>query len=324
MTRFVLALILMCASAVCRAQTLQDELQKAGIPTSSFTNDELVQGVNAASARNGDSVYLAYMRVDANNIFTGLPVLVRLNRTSGEVRRKKLDAGDKEICCGSPLGIQFTANYVLTSFHDSPSANTVLVTDKRLRLIEILFGFDIHEIAPDVVIFTENMIHFAPEHAERKRLVDLAAGKSQELYPPKDDALRAQFAGIHEQHMPSAAACGQANDPCDPDVYDESLTFREGAKPGQFQLLVTRTAEHEWVSKDEVHEWPIQIAVYNYTKGKHGWLYCEREETATRLIKSIDHTVPPRKEEACEPNLPVKADDSDQASPSPFVVRKVN
>jgi hypothetical protein len=316
---FVLAII----ALPCGSQTLGDELSKAGIPAGKFSSTELAQGVNAASARDGDSAYLAYMRVDANNMFTGLPVLVRFDRSSGEFRRKELDPKDKEICCGSPLDLQFTGHYALISFHDSPSANTVLVTDKTLRLVEVLFGFDIHEIAPDVVIFTEDMVHFAPEHAERKGLVDLAGGSSQELYPPKGDILRTKFAKIHEQHMPSTAECQEANDPCDPETYDESLTFREGLKPGQFQLLVTRTAEHTWVSKDHGQAWPTQFAAYTYGKGKSGWLYCEREDTAARLTKGLDHAMPAAADQACEPNLPVEADESGQENPFPGVIRKV-
>jgi hypothetical protein len=323
MARFVLAWILFCAASVCSAQALRDELQKVGIPADGFSSAELAQGVNAASARNGNSSYLAYMRVDGNNMFTGLPILVQSDGTSGAIRRKELDPEDKEICCRSPLGIQFTADYVLISFHDTPSASTVLVTDRNLRLIEILFGFDIHEIAPDVVIFTENMIHFAAEHPERKRLVDLAAGSSQELYPPKGDALRAEFAKIHQQHMPSPEACQEANDVCDPETYDEGLTFQQGAKPGQFQLLVTRTAEHAFASKDNPQNWPIQLAAYTYRKGKRGWLYCEREQSAARLIKNVDHAMPLSKEEGCTPNLPVVADTSGQESPFPGLIRKV-
>lgn len=323
MNRLALMFVLVCAGAVCGAQTLQGELSKAGIPASGFNSAELAQTVNAASTRDGDSLYLAYMRVDANNMLTGSPQLVRFDAKSGALVRKELEAGEKENCCGSPLGIQFTAKYVLTSFHNTPSASTFLVTDKSLRLVEVLFGFDVHEIAPDVVVFTKNMIHFAPEHAERKQVIDLSSGSSQELYPPKGDALRAEFARIHEQHMPSPEACGEANDPCDPNIYDESLIYREGAKPGQFELVVSRTAEHDWVSKGEVQEWPVQIAVYTYARGKRGWLYCERDETAQRLNKSLEHAIPPEKDQGCEPNLPVVPDSSSPKGPFPGVIRMV-
>jgi hypothetical protein len=323
MSKFTLVFLLLCARIPCGAQTLQEELQRAAIPHGSFSTDELSQTVNAASAHNGDLTYLVYMRVGADQLLNGSPEIVRFDSISGAVLRKELNTQGNADCCGSPLEIQFTRSYVLASFHDNPSANTVLVTDTQLRLVELLYGFDLHEIAPDVVVFTQNMIHFAPEHQERKRVVDLRTGASQELYPPKGDKLRAEFARMRKEHMPSAEACMRANDPCDPNIYDEDLTFRKGAKLGQFEIIVTRTAEHDDVSKNEIQEWPIQISAYTYARGTHGWLYCEREDTAPRLVSSVAENMPAKEQESCVPHLPVVPDMSGSDGPFPGIVRVV-
>ena len=308
MTRFVLASILMCAAAVCRAQTLQDELQKAGIPTSSFTNDELVQGVNAASARNGDSVYFTYMRVDANNAFSGSPEAVRYETVSGKVVHTEFAIRNERICCGSPLGISFTRNYALFEFHLSPSAGAVIVADSQLKPVAVLYGFGVHEVAPDEVIFTENMVHFAPAHPERIVFADLRTGAAREIYPPKGDALRTTFARDHEAKMPPQEVCAKMNDPCSPDDYDEGVEVSSGDGPDRLTMLVSRDASHG-LREGELPDTVLSAkALYVYERRKEGWFYCEAQATKATEAKAT-----------CNPKLPVESEKA--ADPSSYVKR---
>jgi hypothetical protein len=282
-------------------QSLREVLRASGIPPARFSSAELSERVNAASAKDGNSTYLTYFaqsRAEA-------PVLVRHDAKTGAVLRNNLKAGEVDDCCGTtPLQIDFTHNFLLASFHVSPSASLVLVADKQLRYKTTLFAIDFKEFAPDRVVYVESQVHFAPQHPSRLAYADLRTGEKVELYPSKNDPLREAFADIHEKHMPAEADCGRANDPCDPDVYDEDIEFVDAHADG-FRIRVTRRAEHGWVTKDAVVDVPFQMATYTYQRTGAGWMYCAVEDAATVLIKSTDEAIPAGKAKACVPNLPV-------------------
>jgi len=162
----------------------------------------------------------------------------------------------------------------------------------------------------------EDQVHFAPQHPSRLAVADLRSAKAQELYPSKNDPLRAAFAALHRRHMPSLADCQQANDPCDPSVYDEDIEFVD-THADEFRIRVTRRAEHGWVTKDAVVEVPFQMATYTYRRVAGGWKYCASENSAAALIKSIDETISPGKTKSCVPNLPVVPEAAGEFSPHP-------
>ena len=304
-------LALTVAVLACQAQTLRDELRTAGIPETQFPSAELGQTVNATSARGGTTTYLAYMRVDANQHFRGSPQVLRYDSATGMIARKELPPGDEERCCGSPLNITITHNYELFEFHDTPSASTVLAADKSLKPVAVLYCFGMKEIAPDEVVFTEDMVHFAPAHPERLRVVDLRSGTTEEIYPPKGDKLRVEFARVHERKMPSQKICQAENDPCDPTYYDESVEF-VSAGERQLKLRVSRDAAHVIAKDQEPETVASQEALYIYWQTVSGWRYCEME---LRDKNSED--------EGCVPNLPVVADvDTDETGALPIFLRK--
>lgn len=309
MGKLACTLVLACAALPCGAQTLGEELSKAGVPARGFSNVELQQGVNAASAHDTQFSYLVYVRVDANNSFSGLPQVVRYEQKSGAVVRKELSLGGEDY--GSPLGILFTRDYELIEFHLTPSASMVAVTDRNLKPVEILYGFGMREIAPDEVIFIEDMIHFAPAQQERMMLVDLRSGAFQELYPPKDDKVRAAFANEHRAHMPAPQVCMATNDPCDPETYDEAIEFLDIDAPDRFAIRVSRDAAHAMAKDAEPDSVASDEAVYVYERRKGSWFYC-----------SMSVGTPAQEKPDCQANLAVGAD-GEPEFPEPLV-RKVN
>lgn len=296
--------------AHCRAQTLHEELQKSGIPQGSFSSSELEQHVNAASTRKGQSVFLVYMRLNAKDEFTGFPEAIRYEPGSGQILRKELAIGHEEICCGSPLSISLTAHYALFEFHLTPSASTIIATDENLHPAEILMGFGTREIGADEVAFVEDMVHFSPAHAERIMLADLRTGASQELYPPKGDALRAAFSEKHSERLPPPDVCAAMNDLCDPDTFDEDVESAPGDMPDRFLLRVRRSASHV-TKKDEGPETVLsEEAMYVFERRKEGWFYC-----GVTITGSASEKAP------CSPNLRVEADGN---ADSRSLVMKVN
>jgi hypothetical protein len=308
MRKLGVLLIAACITFPCHAQTLRETLQRFHIPSTSFSGDELSQTIDAADASRNGFTYLACILLERNGLLSGFPRIVRYDSRNRQVIRSELHANEEDNCCGSPLGIDFTQDYLLISFHDNPSASTVLVTDSRLRLIGVLYGFDFHEVAPNQVVFIENMVHFAAQHPERLRLLDLRGGYTQELYPLKGDSLRAAFARTNQHHLPTQAACRQANDPCDPDTFDETIQFVSSSGDGSFQIQVVRDALHPWVSNWRKENHLTASAIYIYRRTDGGWLYCETQ---------------PEKGETCTPNLPAVADPSGEPTSFPAFVRKV-
>lgn len=320
--RKVVCVLILGISSCCAAESLRDGLRQAGIPQTNFTSAELNQEINSTSATNGPLTYLAYVRVGPGNELTGLPQIVRYDSATSKVVRKALDAGDPEECCGSPLDIEFTKSYLLISFHDTPSADTTLVVDHDLRLIEILFGFEFEELAPDQVVFIENMIHFAAQQPERLMFVDLPTGHTEELYPSKGDALRDAFIRENAQHMPPQSECMQANDPCNPNVFDETIEFLSAASD-EFAFDVSWDGGHPGMDGNGQQDMPSQTAIYKYRRIAGQWRYCDIEWHAPQAAPGQRRASPTATDATCNPTLPVVADTSGLLSPFPAMVRKV-
>lgn len=304
------------AGSPCVAQTLQDELRGAGIPTSSFAPSELSAHVNAARGQRDPSSYLVFVRIGADNLILRPPEIVRFNTKTGALHRADLDPGPNIDCCGSPLGLVFTTSYVLASFHSNPSAGVILAIDSDLKVAGVLQGFGPQELSPDTVIFTENMVHFTAQHQERLAYANLRTGEQSELFPSKNDPLRAAFAALHQQHMPPPQECANANDPCDPGTYDETLRFLGTTRDG-FRIWVDRSGAHPWAIKDPNTLVPYQSAVYVFQRNANGWLYCEAVQEPARLVKWKQDTVAGQGFDGpeCEPKLPIVAETPGVFSP---------
>lgn len=313
-------MILLCFSmAVAEGcgQTLSSLLSANGIPMDQFTSQELGERINAADGRDGLQTYIAYLTLDSKGELSDAPVLVRYDQSTGKVTRHNMRPGEVENCCGSPLKIDFTRQYLLVSFHNNPSANTVLVASKDLDYRRTLYGFDFHEIAPDLVVYIEDLVHFAAQHPERLAWVDLRNGAEGELYPPKGDRLREAFAVLHKEHLPTPAECRQANDPCDPAIYDEDIQFADRGTLREFAVSVTRSGNHTWVTKDMNLDVPIEETLYVYKLRGTGWFYCDRDLVPAELVKQNDADTLQASGVAanCEPNLPVIPDTSGLQNP---------
>ena len=301
------------------AQTLRDVLKTNGIPESTFNASELDGNVNAAAAIKDNRVLVVYMRVDKSNMFTGDPLLIQFNRNSRAIVRTEIKPEDTDRCCGSPDNVQVIGEYLVLSFHVNPSAATMLVLSKDLKLVTTLYGFDLREAAPGQLVFIENMIHFAPVHPERLQLANLRTGRRVELYPPQGDALRAEFAREHARHMPQYETCMQMNDSCTPELYDEDIEFTDNDRGGNFEFIVRRDASHRTDNGQPPETVASAAALYRYAwDGQNNWMYCEErlsEDEATGNAQRQRKRAAGTRE--CIPNLPVRPDTSN-ADFSPF------
>ena len=305
------------------AETLREFLQANAIPAKSFSKAELDEEVNGAAGSRNQSVMAVYVRIQGDAV-AGDPRLVRFDKDSGAVERAEIKPEDENMCCGSPDDISLIGDFAVLSFHINPSAETMLVVGKDLKLVTTLYGFGVREVAPGQVVFVENMVHFAPVHPERLEFADLGSGKTMELYPPKGDALRTAFAREHAQHMPPKATCEKMDDPCKADDYDESIDFVDADGHGSFAFTVHRDALHAMASEQPPESVASEAALYRYAWNGQAWLYCEAkltEDEAKALTPLPGNAGGPATRGRCTPSLVVTPDLSN-ADDSPFEDRK--
>ncbi len=271
-----ITLILLLTFRATHADTLKQLLQSQKIPLSAFQELELNESVSGVGADQKDLAFLAYQQVK-NNTLTGPLHLVIYSHATAAIRRKDLPVSDTGVCPGSPDHIQFIDEFILYSSSLSPSAECLLVLDRNLRLRKTLYGFGPLQIAPGQIVFIENMVHFSPVHPERLQFADLRTGATTELYPPKDDALRARLASENAAHMPSDETCMRMNDPCKPEEFDEDISSMGTDGKGRFAFIAVQSAQHAVQENKPSEIVPSQVVLYVYERRRNGWFYCQRE-----------------------------------------------
>lgn len=287
LTGLIAALLLPLAGT---SETLRQVLQTSKIPAASFSSAELDTDVSGLEAHNDSYVYVAYLPIKDGTL-TGYPHLVRLNRASGAVLRREPKADQKDDQIGSPESATFIDDFLVLSFNINPSAGSMIVVGKDFKPLPTFYGIGLDQIAPAQAVFVENTVHFAPAHPERLALADLRTGKNTELYPPEGDLLRAAFAHEHARHIPSQDTCAATNDPCQPELYDEDVTFLGADEQGSFAIAVQRDAAHAAAENETRESVASAAAVYLYAPAGSAsgskasgpaapaptrWLYCEQ------------------------------------------------
>jgi hypothetical protein len=194
-------------------------------------------------------------------------------------------------------------NYIVLDFHFNPSAGCIIIVDKNFNIIRKINGFDWFEIIPNQLILVENMVHFAPIHAERLRVLDILSPGSQEIYPIKGDVLRAHFVHEHKKLMPLAKTCKLFNDPCNPELFYEEVGSFASDGHGKVALLASLDASHATEKKKPPFTVLSQSILYIYQRDKNGWIYCEQpvdkseantlgKEMSGHFEKVVGHCVP--------------------------------
>lgn len=320
---WIAALLFAALPSSSQPTPLREQLKSAEIPNDSFSETELDELVDGMSGINAPYAFLAYLRIqddEPSGKQYGKQYFVRYNQTSGAILRSQLNLGPEDDCCLSPESIQFVDDYVLVSFHLNPDASTVVVVDRNLNLAEKVYGFGINRVGKNKIVMIEDMVHWASVHAERVETIDLDTGATKELYPPKGDDLRRRFALEYSKHIPSKRICKQLRDaPCNPELYDEHVTFLNPVGEGRFALVVKREAYQATKKDEEPALVESEYALYLYQRGKTGWLYCQKKmsESGVDSWDPEDENAYDIAKSRCIPNKPVVSDRS-TAGYSPF------
>ena len=306
--RLLIAIFVAFLGVACHAETLREFLAGAGVPPATrFTDQELAHLVHGGFAARDEVVFAAYLLADEEAL-TGAPHLLRYNPKSGQLLRREPPADDAIEQLGSLEEVQFLDEFVIFQFHLNPSAGTIVIVSQDLKPLGTYYGFSMEKIAPGTGVFEESIPHFAPAHPGRLSLVDLHTGRKAGLYPAKGDLMRTAFAHEHAKHMPAPDICQQANDPCDPALYDESITYLGSDGHGAFAIAVQRDAEHAKTADGEKESVAAEAALYLYAPSGNRWVYCEQPlaaEEAESLSGNRGQSYAEVKDR-CIPGLPVE------------------
>jgi hypothetical protein len=305
----VLLVGMFLVALVCPAETLQELLTKTGVPIATFSKEELAENVQGTDAQTEQQIVLGYNKVSGEGLVA--PVrLIRYDKASGAIVRANLQLGENDPCDGGGKVITFYRDLTVLDMELSPSAGCSVFVDKSFKVIRELYGFEWFEIAPNQLVSIEDMVHFAPVHAERLQVIDVFHPGSKELYPLKGDALRADFIRENAKHMPSDENCRLVEDPCDPEMFDEDIGDFASDGQGGFALLARLDASHATAKAKPPVKVLSQSILYIYQQKKKGWLYCE-QSVADSEADSLGREMNDHFEKVagrCKPNLPVAPD----------------
>jgi hypothetical protein len=296
---------------VCPAETLKELLTRTGFPSATFTEKELSVDVDYANSENAQQIVIAY-QVRKNGLLYHTLHMASYEKGKGVVHRGILQRGNdlNDFCSRALMDISFLHNYIVLEFHYNPSASCFVIVDKSFNIIRKINGIDWFEIAPNQLVVVENVIHFAPIHAERLRLLNLQHPGSEEIYPLKGDALRAHFIREHKKLMPLDKICSLHYDPCNPELFDEEAGNFASDGHGKIALLASLDASHATEKKKPPFTILSQSILYIYQQNKNGWLYCEQmvENSEAKILGKEMSGHFEFVANRCKPNLPVGPD----------------
>lgn len=316
------ALALLCGmSTAGRGETLKEFLMRNHVPIGSFSRTELMQAVQGLGKSDGQKMVLAYVAIEGG-VVSGPARLLKYDASSGTLFSQQTPLKKEDVCSGPIEHIYLFGEVNLVSTGISPSAECLLVLDRALELRKVLYGFGPVEVAPGLVVITENMIHFAPVHPERLQLADLARGATMELYPAQGDALRERLIAAHATQMPPQAVCALMNDPCDPAIFDEEIQQLGTDGEGRFAFVVSQSASHALAPEQIPVTFTAQTVLYVYRRGRDGWSYCEEEIPEGQRVPIVNalHSDFDRVARGCATTFAVQPDMS-TASFNPFLNR---
>lgn len=323
MGKLAAILLFFASSLALPAQTLREQLAAQEISDRSFSAADLDEMVVSADASDAHATFVAYLKLRYLTN-AGDPTVVRMNRQTGAVVRAEIpvarklaevlaadaktvagqkDKTPKEKCCSALSALRFIGEYVVLTAQLSSGSTAQIVLSRNLKLIEILHGQELIEVAPGVVVSDREASQRPVFHADRLDVSNLQSGAKQQLYPVAGDRLREIFTGQVERAMPEKVNC-LPGDPCDFELYDDTLTFLGSNHAGLFAFFSNRSADHT-ASSGEI---TAQTALYLYSLGAQGWRYCQQElnddeaeaadASPSRDFKALSAR--------CTPNLPVE------------------
>jgi len=233
---FSFALFLANCLLAQQDQALADVLERAGIPLPPIGIPDLHSEITSyATLDDNREFVIGYYLVDplARNALKPPLLLARFDKQTNDwsrvalsgIKVKALEDSDTESdCLGSVSGIErHHQNYYL-NLHLTPSASCTLILNQDLTVSHTLGGWTDAFFESGMVIYTGNMVHFAPTDPEKLYVYEPVSHNSRLLYPQRDDPFRNTFIArirkVFDQDR-----CGKDNWACDPTKFESVVTL---------------------------------------------------------------------------------------------------
>lgn len=219
-------------------QTLADVLKEMSVPFHLGSVAHLNDPITSHTTLNTDREFLiAYYLISPRNELHFPLFLTRFDKRSGkwqeaslsDLKTKILEEAEPETqadCIGAAVGLESKGNWYYLDLHWTPSAGCLVILNQNLTVHQTLPGWTVALFKSGLLVYEGNMVHFAPVHPEMLFLYDPVAGKSQKIYPRKNDPFRKNFSERLDEVI-DAKRCQENNWPCDPNDFESRIAAIE-------------------------------------------------------------------------------------------------
>ena len=211
------------------AETLEDALRAAKVPTQRFPAPELGGKITSYAISKNDPFLLAYYVEDGSGLLRPPLRVIRYDRATGNLRRADLrDAsalfqGETPMnCLGSALDIRENRDTIYIDTHYNPSAGCVIVLSSKLEFKTALSGWLLGFMGAEYAILRRSEVHFMSVHPLHIAVFDVGRNQSTEIYPYNNDPQRRQFSRLLRPLI-LEKWCLENNAACDPGNFDTDL-----------------------------------------------------------------------------------------------------
>jgi hypothetical protein len=282
-------LLVFCGLRCLSAETLEDVLRTASVPTQRFAASELSAKITSFANSNEDPFLLAYY-VDSGSAALLPPLrVIRYSRAKQDLQRadfrdiKAPFMGDFMNCIGSAMEIREYHDRIFIDTHASPSAGFVIVLSSTLSFKAALSGWVLGLMGTDYAILRQSEIHFMSVHPLHIGVFDVKQNRLIQVFPFEDDPQRRLYSGLIKPLI-SQKWCMEFNAECNPENFNAdpkgALAMNEAAKVFGFEAEFNAGGFGEAAEK----QIPPRSVFYVFRRRSGEW---EHREFATAQFQSL-------------------------------------
>lgn len=182
-------------------------------------------------------------------------------------------------CLGSVLQVQALADAYLLETHSNPSAGCEIILSGDLKLKTSLYGWTVGHFEDGSIVYHRSQVHFATVHPAEIAVYNLAAKTDFTIFPHRPfqevrleltEKLR-EFFKTHQEY------CQKANDPCDPEMFDSSLSGKVAMDDREHALALVISYDLQGYGQDDNKPGgpPEVVYVYRYVNDEAKMEYRE-------------------------------------------------
>ncbi len=299
------SLIPVASAARPQNPSLAAVLKQQGIPSPPVSIPDLNSQITSFAMLNDGQEFLIAYYLDNPRNELRFPLLVTsFDKHSGKWSHAELtdlqvhvvEGTDHEIeddCLGSVLDISRHGGEYFLNLHFNPSAGCLLVLNKDLTVRHTLAGCPVAFFKSGVFAWISDMVHFSDVHAETLSLYDPATGKSQQIYPQKNDPLRDDFS-MRLEKVINRKQCAENNWACGPDRFAtviDSVEVNDETKALAFRAAFTTEGFFMREEAESSSEWDDDDYVYFYQFNPLRWrefsIYDLKPKFGTDSLKEL-------------------------------------